>query len=108
MTSMLPRLVRTRASASRSKRFSAATNTRTCCAGACFAEGLASFSEPRRVETCPLERSFISLSDIGVPFPFAAGAFVLEALALIGLKQSQREQVVHHVTAPEKRELIVV
>src|SRR5216683_3282925 len=66
-------------------------NTRTCCAGACFAEGLASFSEPRRVETCPLERSFISLSDIGVPFPFAASAFVLEALAPTGPKQSQRE-----------------
>src|SRR5258708_17513046 len=101
MTSMLPRLVRTRASASRSKRFSAATNTRTCCVGACFAEGLASFSEPRRVETCPLERSFISLSDIGVPFPFAGSAFLLEDLAPTEPKQSQSEWVVDHVTGPE-------
>src|ERR1700680_2035756 len=84
MTSMPPRLVKTRVSASRRRRFSAATRTRTCCPVVDFAEDLASFSGPRRLWVGLLERSFTALSVIGVPFSYVSNAFALSILTPSG------------------------
>src|ERR1700680_1284650 len=108
MTSMPPRLVKTRVSASRRRRFSAATRTRTCCPVVNFAEDLASFSGPRRLWVGLLERSFTALSVIGVPFSYVSNAFALSILTPSGSEATRKRAAMDTATAAEKKELVVL
>src|SRR6267154_505491 len=108
MTAIPLRLLNTRVSTSRSKRFSAATSTRICCAGAHFVEDFAGFSGPRRLGVSPFERSFPRLSDIGLPFPLSTSAFDLKPDPSTVRMQYRRAQVADPATAAEKKELVIL